>query len=75
MDTLAEQFENEDGDLAFALSDELKIGCLEWVDDVVTCTSGIINQKKVFQLIFTHSCQKRRILRWKKVYTECLRFN
>ena len=51
MDTLAEQFENEDSDLAFALSDELKIGCLEWVDDVVTCTSGIINQKKVLSKV------------------------
>ena len=44
-------FESGEIEQAVNISDGFKIGCLEWVDDVMTCTNGVINQHKILSKI------------------------
>ena len=46
MDGLSEEFIMEDEGNVH-VNENLSIGCLEWVDDVLSCTIGIKNQRKV----------------------------
>ena len=51
MDTLGEMFENGEIEQAVSINDGFKIGCLEWVDDVMTCTNGVTNQHKILSKV------------------------
>ena len=50
MDILSETF-IENNDLNVPISDDFSIGCAEYVDDVMTCTLGKDNQKKVLNRV------------------------
>ena len=51
MDTLSEKFITGEIPGAFELSDDLEIGCLEWVDDALTLTIGIENTNNVLNKV------------------------
>ena len=49
MDTLCEQFlENDQG---YEIRNDFKIGCLEFVDDALSCALGINNQKATLEKV------------------------
>ena len=50
MDVLSEKCINE-YDEKFKISDNLSIGCLEFVDDALTCTSGKSNQETILKKV------------------------
>ena len=50
MDTLSEDFVSKHEE-KIKVNDEFSIGCLEWVDDVVTATSGLNNQNSVLKIV------------------------
>ena len=50
MDTLSEQCE-EQNEENFVINENFNIGCLEWVDDVLSCTTGIVKQKIMLKKI------------------------
>ena len=35
---------------SFEVNSELNIGCLEWIDDVATTTTGLKNQRNVLKI-------------------------
>ena len=47
MDTLSEKFISGEIDGAVTISEDLSIGCLEWVDDVLTMTQSIEKAQKI----------------------------
>ena len=46
MDTLSERFLNNEIEGAVKISDDSMIGCLEWVDDVLTMTQDVDKAKE-----------------------------
>ena len=50
MDTLSEEFIGKNSE-SVKVSDNLSIGCLAWVDDIISSTVGIQNQKAVLQMV------------------------
>ena len=50
MDTLSEDFINLHKE-SFQINDEFLIGCLEWVDDVMSATTGKTNQQSVLKIV------------------------
>ena len=60
MDTLAEDIEPT-GE-GFKLDDNLTVGCLLWVDDVVSCVEGKPNQEKMLNKIADFATKHK--LRW-----------
>ena len=61
MDMISEEMMQESSE-AFKLEDDLKIGALLWVDDVVSCVEGIENQEKVLGKIDTFA--RKHKLEW-----------
>ena len=51
MDTLSEQFVNGSIQESVQINENFKIGCLEWVDDVMTCTTGKKNEQKILDKV------------------------
>ena len=47
MDTLSEKFISGEIDGAVTISEDLSIGCLEWVDDVLTMTQSVQKAQKI----------------------------
>ena len=47
MDTLPEKFENGTIHETVTINDQFSIGCLAWVDDVLTITLGKVNQQSI----------------------------
>ena len=50
MDTLSEDFINLHKE-SVQINDEFRIGCLEWVDDVMSATTGKTNQQSVLKIV------------------------
>ena len=50
MDTLSEDFINKHNE-SIKINDNFSIGCLEWVDDVLSSTIGIQNQYSVLNIV------------------------
>ena len=50
MDTLSEDI-IQSCDIKFRINDDFAIGCLEWVDDALSCTSGMKNQKEMLKIV------------------------
>ena len=62
MDTLSEDFISHNQPQSFQLNANFEIGCLEWIDDVSTSTSGMENQ--IETLIFVDDFAKKNKLEW-----------
>ena len=50
MDTLSEEFISEP-EKNYQITNEFSIGCLEWIDDVMTATTGKINQVSILNTV------------------------
>ena len=61
MDTLSDDFVNNRTECV-KINDDLSIGCLEWVDDVLSCTVGKSNQLSVLKIIDDFACKSK--LEW-----------
>ena len=51
MDTLSEQFVSGSIQECVHINADFRIGCLEWVDDALTCTSGKKNQQNILNKV------------------------
>ena len=61
MDTLSDDSINNPSECV-KINDDLKIGCLEWVDDVMSCTIGMKKQLSVLKTIDDFACKSK--LEW-----------
>ena len=61
MDTLSEDLADSHTQ-GVEVNDELNIGCLVWVDDVLSCTIGLKNQLKMLKTINDFACKSK--LEW-----------
>ena len=50
MDTLSEEIIDK-CEIKFQINNDFSIGCLEWVDDVLSVTSGCKNQKNMLNIV------------------------
>ena len=50
MDTLSEDI-IQNCNMKFRINENFAIGCLEWVDDALSCTSGMKNQKEMLKIV------------------------
>ena len=62
MDTLSEDFISHNQPQSFQLNTNFKIGCLEWIDDASTSTSGMKNQLETLK--FVDDFAKKYKLEW-----------
>ena len=58
MDTLAEDLASNQTK-GVKINEEFDIGCLEWVDDVLSCTIGLKNQLKMLTTIDNFACKSK----------------
>ena len=58
MDSLSDDLIN-DQIKGMKLNEEFNIGCLEWVDDVLSCTLGLQNQYKMLKSIDNFACKSK----------------
>ena len=61
MDSLSDDSINNPSECV-KINDDLKIGCLEWVDDVMSCTIGMKKQLSVLKTIDDFACKSK--LEW-----------
>ena len=61
MDTLSDDIADSQTQ-GVKINDDLTIGCLEWVDDVLSCTIGLKNQFSMLRTIDDFACKSK--LEW-----------
>ena len=61
MDTLSEDFIDKNKE-SVKICDNFSIGCLAWVDDILSCTIGIQNQNAVLDIVDDFACKNK--LEW-----------